>query len=245
MNINANTIVFVDDNPFERLEVIQQHPNITCIDPSELIEFSKSERFRMTVTEDSKKRRDTYKMLEALKNEEEEWKGNIDDFLINCHIEVEIIPPTKNMIPRCFELLQRTNQLNSSGRRLTMEQVVEIVNSSNYDSYALRSSDKFGDYGIIGFLIVDRKDSIPTITDFVISCRVANKKIEPTIINKLAEKYGNQILFNYKKTSRNGPMFNVIEELGMKKEKETKELDQYMCVFNAEYPKVVSLKETL
>ena len=245
MNINANTIVFVDDNPFERLEVIQQHPNITCIDPSELIEFSRSERFRMTVTEDSKKRRDTYKMLEALKNEEEEWKGNIDDFLINCHIEVEIIPPTKNMIPRCFELLQRTNQLNSSGRRLTMEQVVEIVNSSNYDSYALRSSDKFGDYGIIGFLIVDRKESMPTITDFVISCRVANKKIEPTIINRLAEKYGNQILFNYKKTSRNGPMFNVIEELGMKKEKETKELDQYMCMFNAKYPKIVSLKETL
>ena len=40
MNINPNTIVFVDDNPFERNEVSLRYPSITCIDPSEILSFS-------------------------------------------------------------------------------------------------------------------------------------------------------------------------------------------------------------
>ena len=128
----------------------------------------------MVVTDDSRNRRQTYKMLENLKKEEEEWEGNIDDFLISCKIKVEIFHPSDELIPRCFELLQRTNQLNSSGRRLTLDEVTEIVHNKNFDAFALKSSDRFGDYGIVGFLIVDKSKEQFVVSDFVISCRVAN-----------------------------------------------------------------------
>ena len=242
MNINPNTIVFVDDNPFERNEVSLTHPSITCIDPSEIVEFSKCKRFNVVVTEDSKNRRHTYQMLESMKKEEEAWDGNIDEFLINCHIKVQLSKPTDNNIMRCYELLQRTNQLNSSGRRLSLEEVKQIVASNFFDSYVLHSSDKFGNYGIVGFLIVEKKEDGAYITDFVISCRVANKKIEPSVVNYLANKYGGYIYFCYKKTSLNGPMYKTIEELDMHLSYEKNNQFVYKHDYMENYPPVVDIK---
>lgn len=242
MNINPNTIVFVDDNPFERLEVSLRHPSVTCVDPSEIEAFSQGIRFNTSTTKDGQKRRETYKMLEALKKEEENWDGDIDDFLKSCNIKVSISNPEESEIKRCHELLQRTNQLNSSGRRLSYEQVERIVHDDNYDSYLLRSSDRFGDYGIVGFIIVN-KEPVPSISDFVISCRVANKKIEPTIINYLSQRYNNKIDFIYKKTTLNGPIFNAITELGMVATKEEEEHVVYTHNFLKNYLNLIEITD--
>ncbi len=241
MNINPDTIVFVDDNPFERNEVLLHQPSITCVDPSEIEELTRCSRFNAVVTKDSRKRRDTYKMLEAMATEEENWEGNINDFLKSCHIKAQVSQPKPEEITRCYELLQRTNQLNSSGRRLSMDEVQAIVRSESYDSYVLRSSDKFGDYGIVGFLIINKEKETPVVTDFVISCRVANKKIEPTLINYLAQQYGGKLLFCYKKTLRNGPMFAIIKELNMTKQYTSDDMETYLCSFNQEYPQIVEI----
>lgn len=243
MNINANTVVFVDDNPFERNEVLLKMPSVTCVDPSEIEEFTKCSRFNMIVTEDSRKRRNTYKMMESMQKEEEEWSGDIDDFLRSCDIKLVLSSPTEKTIPRCYELLQRTNQLNSSGRRLTMDEVKALVADSGHDCYVLNSSDKFGDYGIVGFLIVDRTGEAARVTDFVISCRVANKKIEPTLINYFANKYGGSIMFDYKKTLRNGPMFSIIKELGMELASSADKVETYLCRHNDSYPKIVAVED--
>lgn len=243
MNINPDTVVFVDDNPFERNEVKLRLPDVTCIDPSEIERFSSGKRFNAIVTEDSRKRRSTYLMLEAMHQEEEKWTGDIDDFLRSCNIRATISSPKEDEITRCYELLQRTNQLNSSGRRLSMDEVTNIINNPNFDTFVIRSSDKFGDYGIVGFTIVSKEQSTPIITDFVISCRVANKKIEPTLVNFLACKYGGKLLFNYKKTLRNGPMYSIIEELGMERNDTTANYETYLCMFDEKYPQIVTLTE--
>lgn len=242
MNINANTFVFVDDNPFERDEVKSVIPDITCVDPSEILAYAETERFDVPVSDESAKRRDTYKMLEQLNKEQETWTGNIDSFLLNCRITLTISTPTEQNIPRCFELLQRTNQLNSSGRRLTMEELTEILNSQDYHCYVMESTDKFGSYGIVGFMIVKTEEK-PRVTDFVISCRVANKKIEPTLINYLAGKYGGEILFDFRKTKLNGPMKAVIDELQMKKVAEQGEMENYLHQYNEKYPHIVTLTD--
>jgi len=242
MNINADTVVFVDDNPFERHEVSLQQPRVTCLDPSEVEAFVKGKRCDVPVTADSKRRRQTYVMLEQLKQEEEQWTGDIDDFLKSCRIRLDIAAPDDSNIMRCYELLQRTNQLNSSGRRLSLDEVKAIVASGDHDSYVLHSSDKFGDYGIVGFLIVDRTGE-PRVSDFVISCRVANKKIEPTLINYLAGKYGGLLRFDYKKTARNGPMFQIISDLKMEKIGEAGDVETYLHRFDNDYAKIVDLTE--
>lgn len=241
MNINPDTILFVDDNPFELNEVSMSLPEITCIEPQDVVNFSKCERFNMVITSDSRKRRSTYKMLEAMILEEENWEGNIDDFLISCKIKLTISKPTESEIPRCFELLQRTNQLNSSGRRLSLEEVREFAYSDNADCYVLRSADKFGDYGIVGFVIIEKNQDKRCITDFVISCRVANKKIEPTLVNYFSGKYGGEIYFDFKKTTKNGPMFNIIVELNMTEVSSSSLLKKFKVLHNDDYPEIVEI----
>ncbi len=246
MNINPNTIVFVDDNPFERNEVSLSYPSVTCVDPTDLLEFVKCQRFNMVVTEDSRNRRATYKLLESLKAEEEQWEGNINDFLKSCQIKVHLSAATDKTIPRCYELLQRTNQLNSSGRRLSLEEVESFVhNQSEFDSYVLNSTDKFGDYGIVGFLMVDKRSEMPVVTDFVISCRVANKLIESSLINHLANKYGGRIEFYFKKTTKNGPMAKIITDLKMENVSSHADFDVYSCQHQADFPVVVDIDDNV
>lgn len=243
MNIHPDTVVFVDDNPFERDEVKLRLPSITCLDPKDMLSFAKCSRFDTVITEDAKKRRETYRMLEELKSEEETWSGNIDDFLVSCKIHLNLSAPTDQTLPRCYELLQRTNQLNSSGRRLSLEEVTAMTKNPKIDSYVLQSTDKFGDYGIVGFLMVNHSDGIPCVTDFVISCRVANKKIEPTLINYLAGKYGGNLYFNFKRTNRNGPMFKIITDLKMNRIRTNGDIEVFNCFFDKDFPHIVSISD--
>lgn len=158
-------------------------------------------------------------MLEKQNEEWEQFDGNIDEFLKQCKMKVTFRSPKKEEYMRCYELLQRTNQLNSSGRRLSMDELVGYINDKDYESYIIKVEDKFGSYGIVGFSLVNVKE-IPTITDFVISCRVANKKVENTYFLYLAEKYKNKgqkkLRMNYVKTAKNGPIFKIVQDLKLK-----------------------------
>ena len=216
MNISADTIVFVDDTAFEREEVKSAIKDITVVDQNEILEYVSLSRFEVPVTEDSKNRRNTYHMMEKQQEEQKAWKGNIDEFLRNCKMQLTIGKPFEDEIQRCYELLQRTNQLNASGRRLELEQVKKYWLSDTFDTSVLVCEDKFGSYGLVGFSIIEKKE-IPIIIDFVISCRVANKKVEHSFIKNLAKKSNSgRIRIRYKKTDRNGPIFKVVTDLDMK-----------------------------
>lgn len=244
MNINADTIIFIDDNPFERSEVSSVIKGITCVDPSEILELSKGERFNVEVSSESKDRRNSYKLMEQMQTEQEEWEGDINDFLKSCELKGSISKPNDSNIERCHELLQRSNQLNASGRRLTFEELQTMVNSSDNASFVLNASDKFGEYGIVGFLNIKTSGEVPVVTDFVISCRVANRMLEPTVLNYLSGQFGNTLRINYKKTDRNGPMFKVIQDLGSDKiDMPDTGYDVYEHVFDAKFPQIVNIED--
>ena len=242
MNINPDTVVFVDDNPVERHEINLRMPSVTTVAPEEITALSKGKRFDVIVTDDARKRRGTYRMLESMQKEEDAWDGDYNDFIAHCKIELKVSHPTAQNIGRCHELLQRTNQLNSSGRRLSYEEVCNMAfNDDSSQGYVLQAADKFGDYGIVGFLLTSTSGKTPRITDFVISCRVANRKIEPTLINALANMYGGKIEFCYKNTGLNEPMHRIIDELSMIKEAELHDTTIYLHNYNPEYPHIVSV----
>lgn len=246
MNINADTIVFIDDNPFERSEVSSVVKGITCVDPSDILELAKGKRFDIEVSSESKDRRNSYKLMEQMQSEQEEWEGDINDFLKSCGLKGVISKPNDSNMVRCHELLQRSNQLNASGRRLSVEELQSMVESSDNASFVLNASDKFGEYGIVGFLNINIGGEVPMVTDFVISCRVANRMLEPTVLNYLTDLFGGKLRINYKKTDRNGPMFKVIQDLGSHKVKmPDAEYDVYEHDFDENFPKIVNIVDKI
>ena len=240
LNIKSDTIVFIDDNPFERSQVSESIENITCIDPAELLDYAKSERFSVIFNEDSAKRRFTYKMMEQRIQEEDTWDGNIDDFLRSCKLQVTLSIPDEKTIDRCYELLQRSNQLNASGRRLSFEEVERIVaDKSRYLPIVISANDKFGDYGVVSFMIINRADAL--ITDFVMSCRVANRKIEPTVIDFLATKYFNGMMsMVFLPTNKNAPMKQIITDLAMQQVNEN-----IFCYQHQEQPLLLTIIDNI
>lgn len=234
MNISADTVVFVDDSPFERDEVHEHIEGIRVVDVKDINDYVLSSEFKGEITLDAKNRRNTYHMLEQQKKDLKTWDGDYDNFLRSCEMKLFVGKPFETELERCCELLQRTNQLNASGRRLEKYEVEFYWKSTDFRTYALFCEDKYGSYGQVGFAIEKINSEVNTITDFVISCRVANKKVEHAFIKYLADKSKNKkIRICYKKTERNGPIFNVVKDMNMKKiEDDSQDIYEYISVEN-------------
>jgi len=87
-------------------------------------------------------------------------------------------------------------------------------------SVAFRCQDRFGDYGIVGFSVVETGTGPPLLRDFVISCRVAQKKVEHSYIMWLANhvfKLGVRSLrARLVRTKKNGPIAAVFSDLNFR-----------------------------
>jgi len=55
-------------------------------------------------------------------------------------------------LERVHELTQRTNQMNFSGSRYDRDVLKQILSTSYLDTYVLDVEDRFGTYGVVGFL---------------------------------------------------------------------------------------------
>ena len=217
LNINIDTIAFIDDSAMERNEIKGFLPSVRVYNEKQISELLTFDEFDVMVTEDSKKRRKYYQ--NEMKRNKEKEEISIDDyrtFLKRCEIDVTIFKPkTENDVNRCLELIQRTNQLNASSRRLSANEFQSILIDPDQNVLAMKCKDKFGEYGTVGCLIFESKDDTILVTDFVLSCRVAAKKVENAISKNLLGIYKKKILkVRFIKTERNHVISKVFKEMG-------------------------------
>lgn len=218
LNINVDTFALIDDSLFERSEVQSVLPQVRTYSEEEINAILTREEFDVPITETAKTRRLSY--IAEIKREtaKDSYSGDYENFLRSCEMKLDIfIPREKNHIIRCLELLQRSNQLNLSGRRYIKEQFNELLLDKNLVCIALMCQDKFGDYGIIGFISIDETQKISIIKDFVISCRVAGRRVEHTFFKWLAlrqEKKGRFLIHaELIQNERNNLLFNVFQDI--------------------------------
>jgi FkbH-like protein len=179
LNIGIDTFAFIDDNIRERKEVQANLPMIRIFDETQIDEILNLPEFDVPITEMSKKRRLSY-LTEAKRDElKQTFSDNYDDYIKNLDIKLEISTiNSSEKKDRCFELLSRSNQLNLSTNRYTAEEYEKLLTDPEYKCFSFNCIDKYGDYGLIGFISVKIVNETLTIVDLVISCRVAKKKVE-------------------------------------------------------------------
>ena len=220
LDIGIDTFVFVDDSFFERNEVRSNCPEIRVCDVNDIQKYVQKDFFDVPITEESKRRRASYKEIAVRNKAAAEFDDNIIDFLKSCHMVMHVTHPKESELIRCYELIQRTNQLNISGKRLGIDEIRDITKSDNYDCYRIKVDDKFGDYGLVGFAIFDvSRKGVVVLRHFVFSCRAARKNIEQSFFEYMIDIYGKQ---GYKKlqlickiTEKNHLMRQVLEESGL------------------------------
>lgn len=219
LNINCNTFAFIDDSTFERAEVTQSLPMVRAYDENSFPELLKRPEFDVIVTEDSKNRRVMYQTEVKRQKLKSDFKGNEVDFLKNCGIIITIENVNSETRERCYELIQRTNQLNLSGIKYQKEDFYALIEKNTKQTFAVHCEDKYGSYGLVGFFMINNQNNNIYIIEYAMSCRVAKKWIEPAILDFFKQLYSpDKIVFDGVYNKKNDLLINTLESFGLKNE---------------------------
>ena len=214
MNVNPNTFAFIDDNPFERREVQASMPMVRVFPESGLMALLDRDDFDVPVTEQASKRRKSYLAESKRVRTREQSGADADHFLRSCHMRMRLLNPAEHR-DRCLEMLDRTNQFNISGRRYSSEEFDALLAQGHHCCWTVM--DDYGDYGIVGYLHAEQRHGAWVVEDFVMSCRVAQKRVEEALFAHLSEVLtgeGVPLKIQCVHTDRNGPILRKLATLG-------------------------------
>jgi FkbH-like protein len=117
-------------------------------------------------------------------------------------------------VDRVTELIQRTNQLNTSIKRYTKDQIIFYSQNKNCDIFTASVSDKFGDYGLVGVCIGFHKNNIYGIDTLLFSCRVMSKGVEDYMLTSVLNYAGannfERVILHFSKGSKNDQMRTIL-----------------------------------
>lgn len=214
-NVGADTVVFVDDQPFERAEVAAALPSVRVLGTDELDGLLDRPEFSPPVTADSSRRRQFYRDEEARAGVRQHHADDYEEFLRSCNLRLELIFGARDLDDRIHELVQRTNQMNFSGSKYRRDELERYLDDDGYDHVVMRASDRFGDYGIIGFALIRREG--PVLWDLTFSCRVQSKRVEHAFLAHLLHRAraggASRFEARYRRTDRNQPVAAVFDDL--------------------------------
>ncbi len=191
LNISFDSMVFIDDNPFERNLVRDKIKDI-CVpelpeDPAEYLDYLYSLNLfdTISISDDDIKRTEFYQVENKRKIVESSY-SNIDDYLKKLEMIATVEEFNTFNTPRIAQLSQRSNQFNLRTIRYTENDIKKILESDKYYTFSFKLKDKFGDNGLISVVIL-KKDNNKTlfIDTWFMSCRVLKRGMESFVLNTL------------------------------------------------------------
>jgi len=227
LNIGFDSMVFIDDSSFERNMIRKMIPEITVPelpeDPVDYVPYLRSLNLFETVSYSDEDSDRTKKYQYETKRAK--FKTNfssIDDYLKNLNMTAEVAEFDDYHIPRIAQLTQRSNQFNLRTKRYTEKDIDKIRKSKQYITRYFKLEDKFGEYGLIGIVILEKIDSDSVFIDIlIVSCRVLKRGMEEFIFNKIvklaASEGYNKIIGEYLPTPKNALVKDILKEFGFAK----------------------------
>ena len=230
LNIGLDSMIFFDDDPINQEYVRESLPEVLVVNlPKDSSQYSQiitemKEFDVLKITEEDTKRGEMY--LGQKKRKELEGKiGDFNEFLKQMDIVVNVKKADSYSIPRISQLTLKTNQFNLTTKRYQEEEIAKFSSLDNKIVECVQVSDKFGDNGITGTYIVEKKNDDEWIIDtFLLSCRIMGRGVEEIMMNQIIEKAKlsgiKRLKGKFIPTSKNKPAENFYEKLGFKKENE-------------------------
>jgi FkbH-like protein len=186
LNIGLDAICFIDDDPFELGEVHAALPQVLCLDHGQLPFLLQIPELKPeSITTESRMRRQMYLGEMRRKQTEEAFTGAHEQFLATLGMVFTISPARSEDLRRAEELTNRTNQLNTTGRTYSREELEEL---RGHLLLMAELSDKFGSYGKIGLALVQCDPEVWIIKLLLMSCRVMNRGVGMILLNYILRR---------------------------------------------------------
>lgn len=210
LNLGLDAFAFVDDQPFERAEVGAVVPEVTCVDVVDIDEVLHLPDFRPRfVTDESAERRGMYQAQLTRDGLAREFVGTGEEFLAGLGMRFTIAPARREDLQRAEELTLRTNQLNSTGRTYSYDELDELRRSDDHLLLVASLTDRFGGYGKIGLALVEKTRDVWHLRMMLMSCRVMSRGVGMVLLNhimRLARSAGAALHADFVETGRNRMM---------------------------------------
>lgn len=217
LNLGAQSAVFLDDNPVERSRVSEAIPEIFVPPLPQNKLLYKSFLLSLgcfdtaSVTEEDLNRTRLYlaeKERENLKSN----LGSVEDWLKSLKTTVKIDELNKSNLQRTVQLLNKTNQMNLSTRRMSESELLEWLDTGDRKMWVFTVADKFSESGLTGITSIEINGKIGQITDFILSCRVMGRNIEELMVGKVVDfasgKGLTKLVAKFLPTPKNKPCFD-------------------------------------
>lgn len=230
LNLGLDAAVFIDDNPAERARVRSALPDVLVPEwPASPLAFVDAlldlDCFDMvTLTEEDARRAQLY-AEERARAVDRNPNESVADWLRRLEVTVDVEPFNERNAPRVVQLLNKTNQMNLTTRRVDGSELKAWLNQGQRALFTFRVRDRFGDAGLTGVASVDVDGHTASIVDFVLSCRVFGRKVEHAMLHVLSEwareRGARQVRADFKPTAKNLPTLRFLETNGMGRESDT------------------------
>jgi predicted enzyme involved in methoxymalonyl-ACP biosynthesis len=116
---------------------------------------------------------------------------SLDDFMAGLNVEVDLQPVGPDSATKVVEVVSRAKDFTLGTEKLDLAEDREV--------FAVRVSDKFGEYGICGAVGITAEGVVDV---FSLSCVVLGKGVEDIVLQRLREEHGD-IAFRHRRTPHN------------------------------------------
>ncbi len=251
LNIGFDSMVFLDDNPFER-NIVREHIKGIIVpelpqDPGDYLEYLYSLNLFETASYSSAdKDRTKQYQVEAKRVSLSKTFTNEADFLKSLNMVSTVSGFTKFNTPRIAQLSQRSNQFNLRTIRYTESDITALAENPDVIDISFTLEDKFGDNGLIAVIIMKKQDAETLFIDtWFMSCRVLKRGMENFTLNTMVEKAKaagyKRIIGEYLPTPKNKMVENHYSDLGFRKIEGTK-TSQYELDVDKYQPRECSIE---
>ncbi|MBN3809365.1 HAD-IIIC family phosphatase [Paraburkholderia sp. Ac-20347] len=220
VNLLPGNCVFIDDNDRELSEVKAAIPEIRCLGGNHYdwrrIILRSAETQVPVVTEESARRTELVRAISQREASVDAGSGaSREEWLASLQLRQSfylIKTPKSKYFERAFELINKTNQFNTTGKRWEKSEFEKFISKGGY---CIVSSlrDKLIDNGIISVCLI----KCESIVQVVLSCRVFGLGAElvvGAVATRLALKAQPQIHAELVDTGKNATCHDYFERIG-------------------------------
>jgi FkbH-like protein len=231
LNLGFDSMVFVDDNPFERNMVREYLPQVTVPelpeDPADYVRaLSELNLFETSAYTDEDRDRSRQYREESNRKLHEKAFTDVDGYLQSLAMKIAIRPFDTPNLPRIAQLIQRSNQFNLTTRRYGLPECEALMNDASVVPLYVRLADRFGDYGLISVVALRKEQEVRRlrIDSWLMSCRVLARGVEQHVMNhavSVARSLGvERLVGEYVPTSKNKMVKDFYGRFGFEKTQE-------------------------
>jgi FkbH-like protein len=225
LSIGVDSLVFLDDNPFERNLVREQLPMVAvpevpdddpALVPGVLADAGYFES--LGITAEDRERTAQYQENRA-REQLRASTTDMESYLRQLEMRMIWNRFDRVGLQRVVQLINKTNQFNLTTRRHTESDVLAIMADEKSFGLQIRLLDRFGDNGIIA-IVIGRMlaPGDVTIDTWLMSCRVLGRGVEPTTLNLVAAQAralgASRLIGEYLPTKKNGMVRDHYTRLG-------------------------------